>query len=139
MTHSNSRPHNIDSRNAAETRGGDAPGFPALFQFLVNAVRAVLLRLSRTRGPKARRALVITLMLLMTLHGGTREEKAAFLKDLIERHEETLDRIYARYRIWRQRQCWMWGGGFYAGALSALPKAFTGARVPKSFDALIPD
>lgn len=75
----------------------------------------------------------------MTLYRGTREEKRAFLQDLIDRHEETLDKICARRLIWRQRKCWMWRGGFYAGALAGLTAAVNGARVRLAHDALIPD
>ena len=129
----------MDNRNVTKPAYNDMAALSVMFRVLVSAVRAVLLQLSRTRGPKTRKALVITLMALMCLHGGTRQEKRAFLQDLIDRHEETMDRIYARYRVWRQRKCWMWGGGFYAGALSALPETIDGARVQLSFDALIPD
>ena len=139
MTYSNSRPHNAQTRSTLKRPEDSFAGFPTVLEILVTAVWAVLLRLSRTRGPKARKALVITLMALMCLHGGTREQKTAFLQDLIDTHERTLDRIYARYRVWRQRKCWMWGGGFYKGALTALPTTCSGARDRKSFDALIPD
>ena len=82
---------------------------------------------------------MFTVGALMFLHGGSREEKRAFIKRLFAESEARLDELYEKYRIWRQRKCWLWGGGFRASALANIPTVFTGARDLASFDALIPD
>ena len=84
-------------------------------------------------------ALMFTVGALMFLHSGTREEKRAFIKRLFAESEARLDELYEKYRIWRQRKCWMWAGGLRAGALAAMPSVFSGALDLASFDALIPD
>ena len=82
---------------------------------------------------------MLVLALLLCLHGGTREEKKAFIKGLVDANEVLQDRLDAAYLVWRQRKCWMWGGGYFVGALLALPREITGAGDQKSFAALIPD
>ncbi len=139
MTYSQSQLHNILKCDAAKTAATDSAGRPSLFQALVSAALVLLARFSKKRGPKTRNILILTLTLLLALHGGTREEKRAFLKRLLARHEERQERLYARYLAWRQRKCWMWGGGFQAGALKSKPHAVFPAHDQTSFDALIPD
>lgn len=139
MKHLSSRPHDIETQTTANLSDAEIAALPFLFQMLVNMALRLLAKCARSRSAKPRARLMVIFSALAYLHGGTREEKRAFINSLIARSEARLDVVYARYRIWRQRQCWMWGGGFPAGALTALQGVSISARDTLSFDALIPD
>lgn len=141
MTFSSSQPHNIAlcAADTAQILGDVSGGFSPVFQAVLRAALMMLARYSTRREPKTRKMLIAVLVLLLALFQGTRDEKRAFLKRLIAQHNEIQARVYARYKIWRQRKCWMWGGGFRAGVLAAFRSGFTSACDKKSFDALIPD
>ena len=142
MKHLSSRPHNIGKQGADPKPGDIFTGYSPLLQRLMRFVLSLLaLRCAPggKRGPKTKALLIFAVALLAALHGGTREDKRAFIKRLFAKHEEIQDRLQAKYMMWRQRKCWAWGGGYYPGALAALPTAMTGARDLQSFDALIPD
>ncbi len=140
MTFSNSQPQNISPAiDAVQTSPTDLNGLSPLFQMLVSAALVLFAQFGVRRGPKTRCKIFAVLGLLYILYPGTHAEKRAFLKQLVARHAETQARLYARYLVWRQRKCWMWGGGFPAGALTLVPSVLSAARDRHSFDALIPD
>jgi hypothetical protein len=118
------------------------------------AVTAVIMRLllwlcGETAGKGSRYGRVIytakaaaimsALAALMVCLPGAFQEKKAFLESQFAKVGARLARITAKYIIWRQRKCWMWGGGFMCGAVARLPDRLIAARDQKSFDALIPD
>ena len=139
MKHLSSRPHNIDTQTTANLSDAEIAALPFLFQMLVNMALRLLAKCARSRSAKPRARLMVIFGALAYLHGGTREDKRAFLKRLFARHEEIQDHLQAVYMTWRQRKCWMWGGGFRAEGLAIFPARSGAARDLQSFDALIPD
>ena len=113
MTYLNSRPHDISAsetdRDTLAPHSGAMTAPSPLRVMITTAIIHILARLSKTRAPAKRKMLVAALMFFTALHGGTRSEKRAFLKRLIDRNEEIQNRLAARYKVWRQRKCWMWG------------------------------
>ena len=83
------------------------------------------------------------LALIMATQAGTREQKTELLTRLFAkrgaRRRIRLTKIYAKYLIWRQRMCWMWGGGFRAACVEVMRLEFISAQDQISFDALIPN
>lgn len=144
MTYLN-RPSLTSQRTAPLSRNQDADvcdGTVPVFQTLVRFALRLLAQyyaVHGKRGPETRKFIVFTLAVLLCLYKGTMEEKRAFLKRLMAKHQEVHDRLYARYLVWRQRKCWMWGGGYRAGALSCMPNPTTPILASRSFAALIPD
>ena len=139
MTYLDSTLHTIENPDT-KTRGDiDVAAIPSIFQMLMRAALVLMARFARARGPKTRNALILTLSLLLALHGGTSEEKQAFFERLVAKHKDIQKRLYARYRVWRQRKCWMWGGGFRAGILTAFQSVSVKTWDALTFDALIPD
>jgi hypothetical protein len=70
---------------------------------------------------------------------GTCQQKKALLESHFSKAEAKLGRLRAAYKIWRQRMCWMWGGGFMAAGLTGCEGGSLPALDLMSFDALIPD
>ena len=91
------------------------------------------------RGPKTKAKLIFSLCLLFTLSCGSFAEKRAFLKRVLAHAKDTQDRLYAAYLVWRQRKCWMWGGGYAPGTVTGLPYVMSSLSAALSHDALIPD
>ena len=77
----------------------------------------------------------MALILFMVALPGTREEKTEFFHRMFERlHAKRNARLKAlrtAYMVWRQRKCWMWGGGFRRCVLAILPDVFDGAKDEK--------
>ena len=151
MTYSHITPRSPSSFTANPAQDIDAyfaalaPAFAAVSGFMMVLITQVQmafeasLRSGYEKDSKAFRAAVLALVLLMMALKGSRAEKDIFLEKLFARLGQRLARIYARYIIWRQRMCWMWGGGLRCGLLSVLPRVFISAEDHVSFDALIPN
>lgn len=139
MTYLNSPTTIIPDPQTAPLFLGESDERASLFMTLLKLAMVLLARFSRARGPKTRRALVFVLAVLLCLHDGTDAEKKAFLASLIKANETLQNQLYAAYLVWRQRKCWMWGGGFFAGAITTLPVDVACAGYQRSFAALIPD
>lgn len=135
MTNLSKAPHNI----TADLFGTEASNLPQLFSALVNMALILLSRYGRGRSAKTRTALKITLTLLYILHGGSAEERRDFVERLLASQTKRLDQLYAKYLLWRQRQCWNWGGGFRAARLGFVTDVPGSPQAIPSFDALIPD
>ena len=92
---------------------------------------------------KAIHAGIIAFLVLLAILPGTRAEKRRLWMSMFakakERTNAKLDKLYKAYLVWRQRKCWMWGGGFMNSALARMTDVFKGAPDGKSYDALIPD
>lgn len=84
-------------------------------------------------------AIVSALAGIMVCLPGTFAEKKALLGSHFAALTARLDRIYKRYLAWRQRKCWMWGGGCLARPLTPVIGAFAKTRDCTDFAARIPD
>ena len=94
---------------------------------------------NRVFGSGKAGAVISALVMIMICLPGSFAQKKALLQSHIDKVAATCAKLYAAYLVWRQRKCWMWGGGFMSGALTGLCDVFAGARDQKSFDALIPN
>ena len=97
-----------------------------------------------SRSSRAAHAAKVTavksvIVMIMICLPGSYQQKNALLASHFAKANAKLGRLRAKYMIWRQRMCWMWGGGFMGGALAILPNVFVAALDQKSFDSLIPD
>ena len=101
------------------------------------------LRYNCDHNTKKFRAAMLAMILFMIALKGSRAEKTEFLGRMFEKlyakRNARLKDLYAKYLTWRQRQCWMWGGGFKASCLAYVPDMFVAADDQWSFDALIPN
>mgnify|MGYP007079445258 CR=1 FL=1 len=147
MTYSTETPHN-QTPIAADPAQTDAaysasisPMVTAIILRLLHGLAALKFRngSGRFRNSAKAAGLFSAIAVIMACQPGTVRDKIAFLKDLCAVLGTRLDRIYKRYLIWRQRKCWLWGGG-PGHTLPARQSGTPGmARDRLSFDALIPD
>ena len=97
----------------------------------------------RVQRSRRFRAMLLVMSILLSLIPGTRAEKSARLRQIFAKANARMAALRREYIIWRQRKCWMWGGGFMNGALASLTDnvggLFARAGDLQSFDALIPD
>ena len=84
-------------------------------------------------------AVISAIAAIMVCLPGSYQQKKALLESHFAKVTAKLDHLRAAYMIWRQRMCWMWGGGFISPSLAGLPGVFMAACDQKSFDALIPN
>ena len=93
----------------------------------------------RIQASKPYRLMMMLLSMILMVLPGSRAEKRARLKEIMDKASARMDALYERYLTWRQRKCWMWGGGFMNAMLAVLMAGPNAASDLTSFDALIPD
>ena len=84
-------------------------------------------------------AIMFALATLMVCLPGSFQEKKALLIHHFTKVGARLDKLYKAYLVWRQRKCWMWGGGYTPGSVSTAANECMPRGDRMSFDAFIPD
>ena len=101
------------------------------------------LRYNCDHNTKKFKATMLAMILFMIVLKGSREEKTEFLHRLFERlyakRTARMKELQAEYTVWRQRKCWMWGGGLRVATPVCSLSGFVFGKDRKCYDALIPD